>query len=95
MEDHVPKLPNKSLPSGRLTSFDRFGFWSFKKKNFYSIITRIQSEILSIKFKNPPNIYLKVFDTILNFYTTVEYNECKYYIATLLFTESDTLCLLN
>ena len=66
-----------------------------KEKNFYSIITRIQSEIISIKLKNPPNIYLKVFDTILNFYTTVEYNECKYCIATLLFTESDTLCLLN
>ena len=66
-----------------------------KEKIFYSIITRIQSEIISIKLKNPPNIYLKVFDTILNFYTTVEYNECKYCIATLLFTESDTLCLLN
>ena len=45
-----------------------------KEKIFYSIITRIQSEIISIKLKNPPNIYLKVFDTILNFYTTVEYN---------------------
>ena len=61
----------------------------------YSIITRIQSEIISIKLKNPPNIYLKVFDTIINFYTTVEYNECKFCIATLLLTESDTLCLLN
>ena len=73
-------MGNKMESSIFVSAFFKGVFWHFK------VDRRI---LLTL------TVYLKVFDMILNFYTTVEYNESKYCIATLLFTESDTLCLLN